>query len=87
MKYHNDLSRQTDCKTQSSSFDPSKQTWLPRCIKHKDIIISLPEIVNDAKEDNFVKSLDIGYVCQIPGSPVVSRTVTGLIFTILDLHL
>ena len=90
MKYHNHLSRRKFnivCKTQSSVFDPSQETWLPRCIKHKDLNISLPKIVNDEKVDNFVKSLDIGYVCQIPGSPGVSRTVTGLIFMILDLHL
>ena len=31
--------------------------------------------------------LDFGYVCQIPGCPGVSRTVTGLVFMILDLHL
>ena len=79
MKYHNHLSRRKFnivCKTQSSVFDPSQETWLPRCIKHKDLNISLPKIVNDEKVDNFVKSLDIGYVCQIPGSPGVSRTVT-----------
>ena len=34
-----------------------------------------------------MKSLDIGYVCQIPGCPGVSRTVTGLVFMILDFHL
>ena len=34
-----------------------------------------------------MKSLDIGYVCQIPGCPGVSRTVSGLVFMILNLHL
>ena len=90
MKYHNHLSRRKFnlvCKTQSSVFDPEKETWLPRCIKHGDIAISLPKIVTDFRVDKFVRSLDIGYVCQIPGCPGVSRTVTGLIFMILDLHL
>jgi len=90
MKYHNHLSRckfNIVCKTQSSVFDPSQETWLPRSIKHKDITISLPKIVSDSKVDSFVKSLDIGYVCQIPRYPGVSRTVTGLIFMIVDLHL
>ena len=91
MRYHNHLSRRKFdlvCKTQSSVFDPKQETWLPRCIKHKDVVISLPKIVSDAKVDNFVKSLDIGYVCQIPEiCPGVSRTVTGLVFMILDLHL
>lgn len=90
MKYHNHLSRRKFdlvCKTQSSVFDPKQETWLPRCIKHKDVVISLPKIVSDAKVDNFVKSLDISYVCQIPECPGVSRTVTGLVFMILDLHL
>ena len=34
-----------------------------------------------------MKSLDIGHVCQISNYPGVSRTVTGLVFMILDLHL
>ena len=34
-----------------------------------------------------MKSLDIGYVCQITGCPGVSHTVTGLVFMILNLHL
>ena len=52
MKYHNHLSRRKFdlvCKTQSSVFDPKQETWLPRCIKHKDVVISLPKIVSDAK--------------------------------------
>ena len=90
MKYHNHLSRRKFdlvCKTQSSVFDPKQETWLPRCIKHKDVVISLPKIVSDAKVDNFVKSLDIGYVCQIPECPGVSRIVTGLVFMILGFTL
>ena len=89
MKYHHLSRRKFDlvCKTQSSVFDPKRETWLPRCIKHKDVVISLRKIVSDTKVDNFVKSLDICYVCQIPGYPGVLRTVTGLVFMILDLHL
>lgn len=34
-----------------------------------------------------MKSLDISHVCQISNYPGVSRTVTGLLFMILDLHL
>jgi len=75
------------CKTKSSAFDPAKETWLPRCIKCKDINISLPKIASDKRVDKFVKGLQTGYVCQIPGSPGVSRTATGLVFMILDLHL
>ena len=49
--------------------------------------IALPKIVTDLKVDQFVKSLDIGHVCQISNYAGVSRTVTGLVFIILDLHL
>ena len=51
MKYHNHLSRRkfnSVCKTQSSVFDPKQETRLPRCIKHKDVVISLSKIVSDA---------------------------------------
>ena len=37
--------------------------------------------------DKFVKSLDIGSVSQIPNVPGVTRTITGLVFMIIDLHL
>ena len=36
---------------------------------------------------NLVQSLDIGHVNQVPNSPGVSRTITGLEFMIIDLHL
>lgn len=49
----------------------------------------MPKIVSDLKVDHLVlvKSLDIGYVCQIAKYPGDSRTVTGLVFMIFDLHL
>ena len=58
MKYHHLSRRKFDlvCKTQSSVFDPKQETWLPRCIKHKDVVISLRKIVSDTKVDNFEKS-------------------------------
>lgn len=37
--------------------------------------------------DIFIKSLDLGNVTQIPGVPDVSRTMTGLVSMIIDLHL
>ena len=52
-----------------------------------DTNIALPKIVGDLKVDYFVKSLDIGHVCQISNYPGVSRKVAGLVFMILDLHL
>jgi len=50
-----------------------------------DAEIALPS-VSDLKVDHFVNSLDIGHVCQISNYAGVSRTVTGLVFMILDLH-
>lgn len=41
--------------------------------------IALPN-VSDLKVDHFVKSVDIGHVCQISQYPGVSRTVTRLVF-------
>ena len=51
-----------------------------------DIQLSLSHISNESIE-KFVKTLDIGCVCQIPDIPSVTRTITGLIFMIMDLHL
>ena len=42
---------------------------------------------SNEKVDKFVKSLDIGSVIQVPNVPGVTRTVTGLVFMIIDLHL
>ena len=75
------------CKTQSSVFNAEKDVWLPRNAKCAGANISLPRIISDERVDKFVKSLDIGHVCEIPSYTGVSRTVTGLVFMILDLHL
>jgi len=90
IKYQNYLSRhkfKLVCKTQSSVYDAEQEVRLPRNLKCMDTNIALPKIVSDLKVDYFVKSLDIGHVCQISNYPGVSRTVTGLVFMILDLHL
>lgn len=47
----------------------------------------LPTSVSNSAVDAFVKSLDIGNVTQLSNVPGVSRTVTGLVFMIIDLHL
>ena len=50
--------------------------------------LRLPKLsVSDESVDRFVKSLDIGHITQLPGVSSVSRTVTGLVFMIIDLHL
>ncbi len=90
-KYQNLLSRRKFnfmCKTQSSVFDPNDEVWVPRNIKCLgiDMQLSLNYISNE-KVDKFVKSLDIGSVIQVPNVPGVTRTVTGLVFMIIDLHL
>ena len=90
MKYQAFLSRrkfQFICKTQSSVFNAEQNVWVPRNINSAGVNVSLPRIVSDEKVDKFVKSLDIGHVCKIPNYSGVSRTVTGLVFMILDLHL
>ena len=91
LKYSNFLSRRkfnTICKTQTSVFDPEKEIWVPRNMKCAgvDMRVQLSYISNESI-DKFVKSLDIGNVNQIPGAPGVTRTLTGLVFMILDLHL
>ena len=90
MKYRTFLSRrkfQLICKTQSSVFNAEQDVWLPRNIKCVGVNISVPRIVSDEKVKKFVKSLDIGHVSEIPNYSGVYRTVTGLVFMILDLHL
>ena len=90
MKYQAFLSRrkfQFICKTQSSVFNAEQNVWVPRNINSAGVNVSLPRIVSDEKVDKFVKSLDIGHACEIPNYSGVSRTVTGLVFMILDLHL
>jgi len=90
MKYQAFLSRrkfQLICKTQSSVFNAEQDVWLPRNIKCAGVNISVPRIVSDEKVEKSVKSLDIGHVSEIPNYSGVSRTVTGLVLMILDLHL
>ena len=90
MKYQAFLSRrkfQLICKTQSSVFNAEKDVWLPRKVKCAGFNLCIPRIASDEKVDRFVKSLDIGHVCEIPNYSGVSRTVTGLVFMMLDLHL
>lgn len=91
LKYTNFLSRRKYnvlCKTQSSVFYPNKNVWVPRNVKCLgiDIQLSLSHISNESIE-KFVKTLDIGCVCQIPDVPGVTRTITGLVFMIMELHL
>jgi hypothetical protein len=91
LKYNNFLSRRKFnllCKTQSSVFDTDKEAWVPRNVKclGVDVQLSLSNVSNESIE-KFVKSLDIGCVCQIPGVSGVTRTITGIVFMIIDLHL
>ena len=90
MKYENFLSRRKFkliCKTQRSVFNAEKEIWLPRNIRCLDSDISLPKIASDLKVDRFVKGLDIGQVSLIPNCSGSSRTVTGLVYMILNLYL
>ena len=75
------------CKTQNSLFDPDKELWVPRNFKCLVVNVRLPSLVSQDKVENFIKALDIGFVSLIPHCSDVSRTVTGLIFMIMDLHL
>ena len=91
LKYQSFLSRRKYnlvCKTQNSFFSADKEVWLPRNMKCLGVDLRLPKLsVSDESVDRFVKSLDIGHVTQLPGVSGVSRTVTGLVFMIIDLHL
>ena len=73
---------------QNSVFSADKEVWLPRNMKCLGVDLRLPKLsVSDESVDRFVKSLDIGHITQLPGVSSVSRTVTGLVFMIIDLHL
>ena len=90
IKYQNFLSRRKYmfvCKTQNSVFDPDKELWVPRNFKCLGVNVRLPSSVSQDKVENFIKALDIGFVSPIPHCSGVSRTVTGLLFMIMDLHL
>lgn len=80
-KYQNVLSRRKFvlvCKTQTSYFNAESEVWVPRNVKCAGIDLRVPRPASNAAVDKFVKELDIGTVNQIPNSPGVSRTVTGL---------
>ena len=90
-KYKNFLSRRKFnllCGTQSTAFDADQEVWVPLNMKcwAIDIKVTLGAISNKSIE-TLVKSLDTGSVSQIPDVPGVTRTVTGLVFMIIDLHL
>jgi hypothetical protein len=90
-KYENFLSHRKYnllCKTQSTVFDANNEVWIPHNVKclGLDMQVSLSK-VSDESVEKFVKTLDIGSVSQIPIVPGVTRTVTGLVFMIVDLHL
>ena len=61
---------------------------MPRNVKclGVDIQLSLLHVSNESIE-KFVKTIDIGCVCQIPDAPGVTRTITGLVLMVIDLHL
>jgi hypothetical protein len=90
IKYQNHLSRRKFalvCKTQSSYFNTESETWLPRNAICMETDLRLPKSVSNTAVDKFMKSLDIGDVTQLQDVNGVSRTVTGLVFMIIDLHL
>ena len=89
MKYQNFLSRRKFnfvCKTQSSYFNGENEVWIPRNVQCLGINIRVPQAVSDNVVDKFVKDLNIGHCNQIPSTPGVTRTVTGLVLMIMDLH-
>lgn len=75
------------CKTQTSYFNAESEVWVPRNVKCVGIDLRVPRPASNAAVDKFVKELNIGTANQIPNAPGVSRTVTGLVFMIIDLHL
>ena len=89
-KYQNHLSHRKYtlvCRTQSFFVDPESETWLPRNISCAGIDLRLPKLACHSAVEIFVNSLNIGHITQLPGVSGVSRTVTGLVFLIIDLHL
>ena len=69
-------------------FDANQEVWVPRDMKllGKDVKVSINSI-SDESVRKFVQSLDIGKIVQVPNVPGVTRSVTGLVFMIIDLHL
>ena len=90
LRYHNFLSRrkfQMICRTQSSYFNAESNVWVPRNIKCMGIDLRHPKGATGKAVERLVNALDIGQVNQIPNVPGVSRTITGLVCMIADLHL
>ncbi|PFX18880.1 hypothetical protein AWC38_SpisGene16729 [Stylophora pistillata] len=89
-KYQNFLSRRNFnlvCKTQTSYFNAESEVWVPRNVRCVGVDLRVPQPISNAAVDKFVKQLNIGAANQIRNAPGVSRTVTGLVFMIIDLHL
>ena len=89
-KYQNHLSRRKFvlvCRTQSSYFNAASETWLPQNVNCMGIDLRLPKSVSNCAEDAFVNALDIGDITELPIVAGVSKTGTGLVLMILDLHL
>ena len=91
MKYQTFFSRRKYalvCKIQSLVFEPNSEIWLPRNVKCLGLDLRVPCItISDKQVETFVKSLEIGHVNHIPSAPGVCRTITGLVFRIVDSHL
>ena len=51
------------------------------------IDLRLPKLASNLAVEKFVNSLNIGHVTQLPDVAGVSRTITGLVFLMIDLHL
>jgi hypothetical protein len=49
--------------------------------------LRVPQPASNNAVDKFVKDLNIGTANQIPNAPGVSRTITGLVFMVIDIHL
>jgi hypothetical protein len=90
LKYQNFLSRRKCtlvCKIQASYFNTKKEICLTKNINCLGLDLRYPQPLSSKTVDLFVKNLNIGHVEQIPGTSGVSRTITGLIFMIIDQHL
>ncbi|KAI8493299.1 hypothetical protein Bbelb_293030 [Branchiostoma belcheri] len=90
MKYRGFMSRRkynVQCKTLSSVFDPNKAVWLPRNVRIDGIDITSIRQLSHGKLDRFVKSIDVGQIHNLPREVGVTRSVTGLVHMIVDLHL
>ena len=87
IKYQNYLSNfNLVCKTHISFFNAENDVWVPRNVKCLGIDLRLPLAISDKNVDNYINTLNIGHCNQIPNTPGVSRTITGLVFMVIDLH-